>query len=183
MDTSSDGPSLETHPVVWDFSDVFPEELLGIPLEHKVKLLQGVKIFSKIDLRSSYHQLRVKEQDIPKTAFRTRYGHYEFLVIPFGLANALTVFMDLMNRIFHEYLDKFVIVFIGDILVYFKTKEEHEEHLRIELGTLCQKKLYVKLLKCEFQLGHVVFFGHIVSADGITIELLDRVLCKVMVIV
>nr|GEY28426.1 hypothetical protein [Tanacetum cinerariifolium] len=109
--------------------------------------LLGAKFFSKIDLRSGYHKLRVKEQDIPKTAFRTRYGHYEFLVMPFGLTNAPAMFTDLMNRIFHEYLDKFVIVFIDDILVYSKTKEEHEEHLR-----------------------HVAFWGHIVSADGITMD-------------
>nr|GEX52433.1 reverse transcriptase [Tanacetum cinerariifolium] len=107
MDTSSNGPSLETHPIVWDFSD-----------------LQGAKFFSKIDLKSGYHQLWVKEHDILKTAFCTRYGHYEFLVMPFGLTNALDVFMDLMNRIFHEYLDKFVIMFIDDILVYSKTKED-----------------------------------------------------------
>ncbi|GJX75613.1 putative reverse transcriptase domain-containing protein [Tanacetum coccineum] len=256
MDTSSDGPSLETHPVVQDFSNVFPEELLGIPPEREVEFgielilgtqpiskapyrmapielkelkeqlqelldlgfirpsvspwgapvlfvkkkdgsmrlcidyrelnrvtirnryplpriddlfdqLQGAKFFSKIDLKSGYHQLRVKEQDVPKTAFRTRYGHYEFLVMPFGLTNA---FMDLMNRIFHEYLDKFVIVFINDILVYSKTKEEHEEHLRIMLGTLRQKKLYAKFSKCEFWLGQVAFLGHIVSADGITMD-------------
>nr|GEW86781.1 reverse transcriptase [Tanacetum cinerariifolium] len=109
--------------------------------------LQGAKFFSKIDLKSGYHQLRVKEQDIPKTAFRTHYVHYEFLVMPFGLTNALAVFMDLMNRIFYEYLDKFVIVFIDDILVYSKTKGEHKEHLR--------------------QMG---FLGHIVSADGITMD-------------
>nr|GEZ33465.1 putative reverse transcriptase domain-containing protein [Tanacetum cinerariifolium] len=132
--------------------------------------LQGAKFFFKIDLRSGYHQLRVKEQDIPKTAFRTHYGHYEFLVMPFGFTNAPVVFMDLMNRIFHEYLDKFVIMFIDDILVYSKTKEEHEEHLRIVLGTLRQKKLYMKFLKCEFCLGHVVFLGHIVPADGITMD-------------
>nr|GEZ42225.1 retrotransposon protein, putative, Ty3-gypsy subclass [Tanacetum cinerariifolium] len=132
--------------------------------------LQGAKFFSKIDLRSGYHQLRVKEQDIPKTAFRTRYGHYEFLVMLFGLINASAVFMDLMNRIFHEYLEKFVIVFIDDILVYSKIKEEHEEHLRIVLGTLRQKKLYAKLSKREFWLGQVAFLGHIVSADGITMD-------------
>nr|GEU95164.1 retrotransposon protein, putative, Ty3-gypsy subclass [Tanacetum cinerariifolium] len=234
MDTSSDGPSLETHPVVQDFSDVFSKELLGISPEREVEFgielilgtqpiskasycmdpielkelreqlqelldldfirlsvspwgapvlfvkkkdgsmrlcidyrklnhvtirnryplpriddlfdqLQGAKFFSQIDLRSGYHQLRVKELDIPKTVFRTRYGHYEFLVMPFGLTNAPTVFMDLRNRIFHEYLDKFVIVFIDNISVYSKMKEEHEEHLR-------------------------GIFGHIVSANGITMD-------------
>ncbi|GJR62887.1 putative reverse transcriptase domain-containing protein [Tanacetum coccineum] len=128
------------------------------------------KYFSKIDLRSGYHQLRVREQDISKTAFRMRYGHYEFLVMPFGLTNAPVVFMDLMNRIFHEYLDKFVIVFIDDILVYSKSEEEHEQHLRIMLEILRQKKLYAKFLKCEFWLQQVAFLGHIVSADGIIMD-------------
>nr|GEZ58449.1 putative reverse transcriptase domain-containing protein [Tanacetum cinerariifolium] len=115
--------------------------------------IQGAMHFSKIDLRSGYHQLRVKEQDISKTAFRTRYGHYEFLVMPFGLTNALAVFMDLMNRIFHEFLDKFVIVFIDDILVFSKSKEEHEDHLRTVLQTIRQEKLYAKFSKCEFWLS------------------------------
>ncbi|GJS61655.1 putative reverse transcriptase domain-containing protein [Tanacetum coccineum] len=132
--------------------------------------LQGAKYFSKIDLRSGYHQLRVREQDISKTAFRTRYGHYEFLVMPFGLTNAPAVFMDLMNRIFHEYLDKFVIVFIDDILVYSKSEEEHERHLWIVLEILRQKKLYAKFSKCEFWLQQVAFLGHIVSADGIIMD-------------
>nr|GEY74195.1 putative reverse transcriptase domain-containing protein [Tanacetum cinerariifolium] len=132
--------------------------------------LQGAKFFSKIDLRSGYHQVRVKERGISKTAFHTRYGHYEFIVMPFGLTNALTVFMDLMNRVFHEYLDKFVIVFIDDILVYLKTRKEHEDHLRIVLEILRQKKLYAKFSKCDFWLGQVAFLGHIVSADGITMD-------------
>nr|GEV93841.1 putative reverse transcriptase domain-containing protein [Tanacetum cinerariifolium] len=117
-----------------------------------------------------YHQLRVKEQDISKTAFRTRYGHYEFLVMPFGLTNAPAVFMDLMNRIFHEFLDKFVIVFIDDILVFSKSKEEQEDHLRTVLQTLRQEKLYAKFSKCEFWLSSVAFLGHIVSAEGITMD-------------
>ncbi|GJS58849.1 putative reverse transcriptase domain-containing protein [Tanacetum coccineum] len=132
--------------------------------------LQGAKFFSKIDLRSGYHQLRVKEQDVSKTAFRTRYGHYEFHVMPFGLTNAPAIFMDLMNRVFHEYLDRFVIVLIDEILVYSKTREEHKDHLCIVLEILRQKKLYAKFSKCDFWLGKVVFLGHIVSTDGITMD-------------
>ena len=119
--------------------------------------LQGAKVFSKIDLRSDYHQLKVKQEDIPKTAFLTRYGHYEFLVMPFGLTNALAAFMDVMNRMFKPYLDQFVIVFIDDILVYSKTQDEHEEHLRMVLQILREQKLYAKFKKCEFWLDEVMF--------------------------
>ncbi|GJT96842.1 putative reverse transcriptase domain-containing protein [Tanacetum coccineum] len=112
--------------------------------------LQGSNVYSKIDLRSGYHQLRVREEDIPKMAFRTRYGHYEFQVMPFGLTNAPTVFMDLMNRVWKPFLDKFVIVFIDDILMYSKNKKEHEEHLKAVLELLKKEKLYAKFSKCEF---------------------------------
>nr|GEV20249.1 hypothetical protein [Tanacetum cinerariifolium] len=133
--------------------------------------LQGAKFFSKIDLRLGYHQLHIKKQDVSKIAFCTCYGQYEFLVMPFGLTNALDVFLDLMNHVFHEYLDKFVIVFSDGILVYSKTREEHEDHLRIVLEILRQKKLYAKFSKCDFWLGQVAFLGHIVSADDITMDL------------
>ncbi|KAJ9536105.1 hypothetical protein OSB04_un000715 [Centaurea solstitialis] len=132
--------------------------------------LQGAGCFSKIDLRSGYHQVRVKEDDVPKTAFRTRYGHYEFLVMPFGLINAPTVFMDLMNRVCRPFLDKSVIVFIDDILVYSKDEVEHERHLREVLNVLRDEKLYAKFSKCEFWLHEVQFLSHVVSRDGIKVD-------------
>ncbi|XP_074373866.1 uncharacterized protein LOC141714233 [Apium graveolens] len=132
--------------------------------------LKEAKYFSKIDLRSGYHQLKIKPEDIPKIAFRTRYGHYEFLVMSFGLTNAPAAFMDLMNRIFKEYLDKFVIVFIDDILIYSKTEEDHAEHVRTALEILRKKKLYAKFSKCEFWLQEVQFLGHIVSNEGIKVD-------------
>ncbi|XP_045791768.1 uncharacterized protein LOC123886495 [Trifolium pratense] len=132
--------------------------------------LVGACVFSKIDLRSGYHQIRVKTEDIPKTAFRTRYGHYEYSVMPFGVTNAPGVFMEYMNRIFHSFLDKFVVVFIDDILVYSKSEEEHKEHLRIVLQVLKEKKLYAKLSKCEFWLKEVSFLGHVISSGGIAVD-------------
>ncbi|XP_025638796.1 uncharacterized protein [Arachis hypogaea] len=132
--------------------------------------LQGAGVFSKIDLRSGYHQIRVKEDDIPKTAFRTRYGHYEFAVMSFGLTNTPAIFMDYMNRVFRLFLDKFVVVFIDNILVYSKTVKEHEEHLRIVLQILKERKLYAKLLKCEFWKEEVKFLSHVVSKGGIAVD-------------
>ncbi|GJT44340.1 putative reverse transcriptase domain-containing protein [Tanacetum coccineum] len=132
--------------------------------------LQESSVYSKIDLRSGYHQLRVQEEDIPKTAFRTRYGHYEFQVMPFGLTNAPAVFMDLMNRVCKPYLDKFVIVFIDDILIYSKNKQEHEEHLKLILELLKKEELYAKFSKCEFWIPKVQFLGHVIDSEGIHVD-------------
>ncbi|GJY62632.1 putative reverse transcriptase domain-containing protein [Tanacetum coccineum] len=133
--------------------------------------LQGSQFFSKIDLRSGYHQLIVHEDDIPKTAFRTRYRHFEFTVMPFGLTNAPTVFMDLMNRVYRPYLDKFVIVFMDNILIYSETQEEYVEHLRLVLGLLKKEKLYAKFSKCEFWLREVQFLGHVINGNRIHVDL------------
>ncbi|GJW93516.1 hypothetical protein Tco_0173188 [Tanacetum coccineum] len=132
--------------------------------------LQGLSVYSKIDLRSGYHQLRVRDEDIPKTAFRTRYGHYEFQVMPFGLTNAPAVFMDLMNRVCKPYLDKFVIVFIDDILIYSRNKEEHANHLRIILELLKKEKLYAKFSKCDFWIHIVQFLGHLIDSQGLHVD-------------
>ena len=132
--------------------------------------MKGASVFSKIDLRSGYYQPRIKEVDVLKTAFRTRYGHYDFLVMQFGLNNAPAAFMGLMNRVFRPYLDQFVVVFIDDILVYSRDEQEHEQHLKIVLQTLREKKLYAKLSKCDFWLKEVSFLGHIVSAEGIRVD-------------
>jgi len=132
--------------------------------------LHGSSMFSKIDLRSGYHQILVKADDVQKTAFRSRYGHYEYVVMPFGVTNAPTVFMDYMNKIFRLFLDRFVVVFIDDILIYSKTQEEHAEHLRLVLGDLREKQLYAKLSKCKFWLDEVQFLGHVISAQGIVVD-------------
>ncbi|KAL0536865.1 hypothetical protein IC582_025828 [Cucumis melo] len=241
VDTREVDVSLSSELVVRDYSDVFPEELPGLPphkdIEFSIKLepgtvpisrapyrmapaelkelkvqlqelldkgflrpsvsswgapvlfvkkkdgsmclcidyqelnkLQGAIVFSKIDLQSGYHQLRIKNSDVLKTAFRSRYGHYEFIMMSFGLTNARAVFMDLMNRVFREFLDTFVIVFIDDILIYSKTEAEHEEHLRMVFETLRANKLYAKFLKCEFWLKQVSFLGHVVSKAGILVD-------------
>ncbi|GJQ93120.1 putative reverse transcriptase domain-containing protein [Tanacetum coccineum] len=132
--------------------------------------LQGSSVYSKIDLRSRYYKLRIKEEDIPITAFRTRYGHFEFQVMPFGLTNAPVVFMDLTNRVCKPYLDKFVIVFIDDILIYSKDEEEHGKHLKIILELLKKERLYAKFSKCNFWLDSVQFLGHVIDHSGVHVD-------------
>ena len=132
--------------------------------------LEGASVFSKIDLRSGYHQLKIREQDIPKTTFSTRYGLYEFTIMSFGLTKAPAYFMNMMNKVFMEYLDKFVAVFIDDILVYSKNEKEHEQHLRMVVEKLREQKLYAKLSKCEFWLKEVGFLGHVVSGNGVAVD-------------
>ncbi|GJX45800.1 reverse transcriptase domain-containing protein [Tanacetum coccineum] len=189
MEKKSDGKRLEDIPVVREFLEVFPKDLPGLPpvrqelnkltIKNRYPLpmiddlfdqLQGSSVYSKIDLRSGYHQLRVRDEDIPKTAFRTRYGHYEFQVMPFGLTNAPAVFMDLMNRVCKPYLDKFVIVFIDDILIYSRNKEEHANHLRIILELLKKEKLYAKFSKCDFWIHIVQFLGHLIDSQGLHVD-------------
>ncbi|GJT90528.1 putative reverse transcriptase domain-containing protein [Tanacetum coccineum] len=190
-------------PVVRDFTDVFLEDLSGLPPQQQVDFcldlipgampvmkspyrlaplemqeliddlfdqLQRARYFFKMDLWSGYHQLRVHDDDISNTAFKTRYGHFEFTVLPFGLTNALAVFMDLMNRVCKPYLDKFFIVFIDDILIYSKTKEDHEVHLKLVLELLKKERLYAKFSKCEFWLQEVHFIGHVVNHNSIHVD-------------
>ncbi|GJS00696.1 putative reverse transcriptase domain-containing protein [Tanacetum coccineum] len=140
---------IEDVPVIRDFPEMFPDELPRLPPPR---------------------QLRIKEEDIPITAFRTRYGHFEFQVMPFGLTNALAVFMDLMNRVCKPYLDKFVIVFIDDILVYSKNEEEHGKHLKIVLELLKNERLYAKFSKCDFSLDSVQFLGHVIDRSGVHVD-------------
>ncbi|GKC07868.1 putative reverse transcriptase domain-containing protein [Tanacetum coccineum] len=132
--------------------------------------LQGSGVYSKIDLRSGYHQLRVREEGIPKMAFKTRYGHYEFQVMPFGLINASAVFMDLMNRVCKPYLDKFMIVFIDGILIYSKNKKEYEEHLKSIMELLKKEELYAKFSKCKFWIPKVQFLGYMIDSNIIHMD-------------
>jgi hypothetical protein len=128
--------------------------------------MRGARVFSKIDLRSGYHQMRIRPSDIPKTAFSTRYGLYEFTVMSFGLTNAPAYFMNLMNKVLMEYLDRFVVVFVDDILIYSKSDSDHEEHLRLVLQKLWNNQLYAKYSKCELWIGEVPFLGYIISNKG-----------------
>ncbi|WMV38160.1 hypothetical protein MTR67_031545 [Solanum verrucosum] len=161
-------PTLESVPVVNEFLEVFPDDLPGVPLEREIDF--GSSYISKIDLRSVYHQLRVKEDDILKMAFQTRYGHYEFLVMSFGLTNAPATFIDLMSRVFIQYLKMFVIVFIDDTFVYLRSGDKHTYHLRIVLQVLKDQQLFAKFGKCEFWLNFVSCLGHIVSGKGIEVD-------------
>jgi hypothetical protein len=132
--------------------------------------MKGASIFSKIDLRSGYHQLKIRESDIPKTAFHTRYGLYEYIVMPFGLTNRPAYFMYLMNKVFMLYLDKFVVFCIDDILIFSKMEEEYKKHLRMLLEKLRSNQLYAKFSKCEFWLTEVAFLGHVISAGGVSVD-------------
>jgi hypothetical protein len=132
--------------------------------------LGGSSISSNIDLRYGYHQVQIKDEDIQKTAFRTRYGLYEFVVVPFGLTNALATFMFLMNNVLSKFVDRFVLVFIDDILIYSKNREEHEEHLRIVLRVLIEHQLYAKFSKCEFFQKKIHYLGHIISQEGVAVD-------------
>ncbi|GJW49903.1 putative reverse transcriptase domain-containing protein [Tanacetum coccineum] len=154
----------------WGALILFVKKKDGSMIDDLFDQLQSARWFSKIDHRSGYHQLKVREEDIPKTAFRTRYGHYEFVVMPFGLTNASAIFMDLMTCVCRPMLDKFVIVFIDDILVYSKSNEEHEANLRDILETLRKERLYAKFAKCEFWLQEIQFLGHVVNFKGIKVD-------------
>ncbi|RYA37947.1 reverse transcriptase family protein, partial [Enterobacter cloacae complex sp. GF14B] len=136
--------------------------------------LSGATIFSKVDLRSGYHQIRIKVEDIPKTAFSTRYGHFEFTILAFGLTNAPATFMCLMNNIFHPYLDDFILVFLDDIFVYSKNEEDHALHLKKTFEVLREHKLYAKASKYSFAKDQIVYLGRVISKEGIHIDL-DKV--------
>ncbi|GKE74524.1 putative reverse transcriptase domain-containing protein, partial [Tanacetum coccineum] len=155
----------------WELNKLTVKNRYPLPrIDDLFDQLQGSSVYSKINLRSGYHQLRVREKYIPKTAFRTRYSHYEFQVMPFGLTNTPAVFMDLMNQVCKPYLDKFMFVFIDDILIYSKNKQEHEEHLKLILELLKKEKLYAKFSKCEFWIPKVQFLGHVIDSEGIHMD-------------
>ncbi|GJX54543.1 putative reverse transcriptase domain-containing protein [Tanacetum coccineum] len=149
---------------------IYDEKVVHIPINDETLIIRGLSVYSKIDLRSGYHLLRVRDEDIPKNAFRMRYGHYEFQVMSFGLTNAPAMFMDLMNRVCKLYLDKFVIVFINDILIYSCNKEEHADQLRIILELLKKEKLYAKFSKCDFWISIMQFLRHLIDSQGLHVD-------------
>jgi hypothetical protein len=152
-------------------NDVIVKNKYSLPcIEDLFDQMRGARVFSKIDLRSGYHQMKIRPSDIPKMAFSTRYGSYEFTVMSFGLTNAPAYFMNLMNKVFMEYLDRFVVVFIDNILIYSKSDGDHEEHLRLVLQKLRDNQLYTKFSKCEFWIDKVPFLGHIISNGGISVD-------------
>ena len=159
--------------MVCKYEDVFLDELLGLLSHRDVDFISELHPSTSpisMTLHTGYHQLRVRETDIPKTAFRTWYEHFEFSVMPFGLTNASAAFMDLMHRVFQSYLYQFVVVFVDDILIYSQSEEEHEDHLRIVLQALKDHQLYAKFNKCKFWLTEVKFLGHVVWASGVSID-------------
>nr|GEU78831.1 hypothetical protein [Tanacetum cinerariifolium] len=197
MEKKSEDKRLENIPEVREFLDVFPKDLPGLPpvrqVEFQINLIPGAEPVARAPyrlaplkmqelsdqlqeladrsfIRPSYHQLRVRDEDIPKTAFRTRCRHYEFQVMPLGLTSAPTVFMDLMNRVCKPYLDEFVIVFIDDILIYSRNKEEHANHLRIILELLRKEKLYAKFFKCDFRISIIQFLRNLINRQGIHVD-------------
>jgi hypothetical protein len=152
-------------------NDVTVKNKYPLPrIEDLFDQMRGVRVFSKIDLRSGYNQMKIRPSDISKTDFLTRYGLYEFTVMSFGLTNAPAYFMDLKNKVFMEYLDSFVVVFIDDILIYFKSDSNQKEHLRLVLQKLRDNQLYAKFSKCEFWIDKIPFLGHIISNGGIAVD-------------
>ena len=148
-------------------NNVTVDDRYPLPVAETLFRRLNAKVFSKIDLRNGYYQVKIKEEDIPKTAFITRYGLFEFTVMPFGLKNAPATFMKLMNEIFKDYSDDFVVVYLDDILVFSKNEEEHAEHLRLVLERLRTQKLFAKISKCSFFQHEIEFLGHLVSGDGL----------------
>ena len=155
----------------WSLNEVTIKNKYPLPrIDGLFNQLKDAKYFSKIDLRSGNYQLKIRLSDISKTAFVTCYGQYKFTIIPFGLTNAPAYFMNLMNKVFMEELDKYVVVFIDDILIYSRSVEEHEQHLRVILNKLRAHELYTKFSKCEFWLQEIIFLGHIITTEGVKVD-------------